>query len=385
MSDAPPNRQALIHPLVGARPSLYLRRYRQHAPYDRRSRLARCLTTLVLAGRMPLQWADQLGRARSLGTRRAPEPPQDPIFIIGHWRSGTTHLHNILSHDPQFGWLTVIPGLFPDGMQGILPRLAAEYLKRTLPKKRSFDNVRIGLDTPQEEEICLANLCGLSYFNCYYYPRGFLRHFRESVLLDGVSAARHEELQEAYRALAARLSAHCGGRRLLLKNPSATARIRLLKRVFPRARFVCLIRNPFIVFASSLRRLPAMLHAFAWQDYRHLDLERVVLDCYRLLMQRYLDDSPQLSPEELIEIRFEDLAAEPQQIAERVYRWLQLPMPRDAIAAYLDSLAGYERNVHRLSVAQIERISREWAFALARWNYSLPSEIAAASSGAGAA
>ena len=29
---------------------------------------------------------------------------KDPIFILGHWRSGTTYLQNVLSRDEQFGW-----------------------------------------------------------------------------------------------------------------------------------------------------------------------------------------------------------------------------------------------------------------------------------------
>ena len=28
---------------------------------------------------------------------------KDPIFILGHWRSGTTYLQNVLSRDEQFG------------------------------------------------------------------------------------------------------------------------------------------------------------------------------------------------------------------------------------------------------------------------------------------
>ena len=28
------------------------------------------------------------------------------IFIIGHWRSGTTHLHNLMAQDPQMGYTT---------------------------------------------------------------------------------------------------------------------------------------------------------------------------------------------------------------------------------------------------------------------------------------
>src|SRR5260370_42206574 len=30
-----------------------------------------------------------------------------PTFILGHWRSGTTLLHNLLSLDPQFAFLNL--------------------------------------------------------------------------------------------------------------------------------------------------------------------------------------------------------------------------------------------------------------------------------------
>ena len=32
-----------------------------------------------------------------------------PIFIIGHWRSGTTHLHNLLCQDSQMAYVTTYP------------------------------------------------------------------------------------------------------------------------------------------------------------------------------------------------------------------------------------------------------------------------------------
>jgi len=44
------------------------------------------------------------------------EVTKPPIFIIGHWRSGTTYLHNVISQDPQFSYpttfQTVTPALF---------------------------------------------------------------------------------------------------------------------------------------------------------------------------------------------------------------------------------------------------------------------------------
>src|SRR5690606_9233265 len=37
-----------------------------------------------------------------------------PIFILGHWRTGTTHMHNMLGRDPNNTFSTLYQVLFPD-------------------------------------------------------------------------------------------------------------------------------------------------------------------------------------------------------------------------------------------------------------------------------
>ena len=39
---------------------------------------------------------------RRFGPRIEATEVQAPLFILGHYRSGTTHLHNLLALDPQF-------------------------------------------------------------------------------------------------------------------------------------------------------------------------------------------------------------------------------------------------------------------------------------------
>ena len=43
---------------------------------------------------------------RAIWSKRinAHEVTNDPIFIVGHWRSGTTFVQNILSKDPNLAW-----------------------------------------------------------------------------------------------------------------------------------------------------------------------------------------------------------------------------------------------------------------------------------------
>ena len=45
----------------------------------------------------PLAWLQSLLIRRQL---RVGQLPPDPIVVIGHWRSGTTYLHQLLASDP---------------------------------------------------------------------------------------------------------------------------------------------------------------------------------------------------------------------------------------------------------------------------------------------
>lgn len=37
----------------------------------------------------------------------------DPVFILGHWRSGTTFVHNIFAQDDNFCYTTTYQTVFP--------------------------------------------------------------------------------------------------------------------------------------------------------------------------------------------------------------------------------------------------------------------------------
>ena len=70
---------------------------------------------------------------------------KSPIFIIGHWRSGTTFLHNLLSQNKLFAYpttfQTVTPGLFLCFENIIKPIVAS-----SLPPKRPEDDIVLGAD-----------------------------------------------------------------------------------------------------------------------------------------------------------------------------------------------------------------------------------------------
>ena len=66
----------------------------------------------------PLAWLQSLLIRRQL---RARQLPPDPILMLGHWRSGTTHLHQLLARDPTAALIrnSLIVDLEPLAEQGL--------------------------------------------------------------------------------------------------------------------------------------------------------------------------------------------------------------------------------------------------------------------------
>ena len=87
-------------------------------------------------------------------TRSVIEPP--PIIILGHWRTGTTHLHNLLGRDPANTYSSmyqvVFPTTFVSTSRTFFPKITAALLSET----RGFDNMANGWDEPAEDVPALA-------------------------------------------------------------------------------------------------------------------------------------------------------------------------------------------------------------------------------------
>ncbi|MEO0949430.1 MAG: sulfotransferase, partial [Cyanobacteria bacterium J06641_5] len=156
----------LLHPLMGAN----LRTLWQIA--KRNGGVApECLPQLALAaGATILRWPFTAYERGLVARSPLPENTPPPIFIVGHWRSGTTFLYNLLSRSPQFAYVSPLAtGLPWDFLT--LARLVKPILEKALPKERFIDNVRVNPDSPQEDEIGLASMQVLSFYHGLYFPK----------------------------------------------------------------------------------------------------------------------------------------------------------------------------------------------------------------------
>jgi len=79
---------------------------------------------------------------------RAAKIDQPPVFIIGHWRSGTTYLHELMVRDERFAFPTTYECFAPHHFLSSR-RWAPFLMKGVIPEKRPMDNMPAGFDLPQ--------------------------------------------------------------------------------------------------------------------------------------------------------------------------------------------------------------------------------------------
>ncbi len=358
----------LVHPLDGCAYRRFWGHYFQNWPYDLRSLYVRLFASLAVTVRVPTVFFE--GRKHNAAIAEEPLG-RGPVFLVGHWRSGTTHLHNLMSQDPSFAWISFSRSALPLDCLGKV-RLGRRVMNLVMPKTRGMDKVAVDADSPQEEEIALAALGDLSFFKCFYFPRDLERHFRRAVLLEDLRDGEREKLARDYRFLAQKVAYAHGGKTVLFKNPASTARLSFLKEAFPNAKFVHIVRDPYSVYPSMMKLWPRLLSAFSWQDTRGIDFAEATLANYERLMRAHLEDREKIPAEDYHEVRFEDLESHPVRTVRGIYEALGLPGGEGAergVQAYVEAQQGYEKNVHQLDPGLREVVAERWGFAFERWGY----------------
>jgi len=177
---------------------------------------------------------------------------EDPIFILGHWRSGTTHLHNILCQDPQMGYVTTFQSVFPETLFNKVGKFIFEGFARILiPGTRKGDNVSLGTSLPQEEEFALGDKTPVSFYYFWMFPRSLKKFYQRFIRFEQIDRAMVENWKNDYKLLISKALKNTNRKRFLSKNPPNTGRIIELLDMFPTARFIYIHRNPVEVYLST--------------------------------------------------------------------------------------------------------------------------------------
>lgn len=295
-----------------------------------------------------------------------------PLFILGHWRSGTTFLHKLFSLDERFA--------FPNLYQVSLPHIflsteaAATRLTRfQLPRTRPFDNVRQTWEMPYEDEIATAMLTLRSPYLCGLFPQRTEFYDRYLTFRD-VSPQEIDEWRTGFLLFLKKLT--CKYQRpLVLKSPPHTCRIRLLLELFPDAKFVHIHRNPHKVFQSTMHLIDRGFPLIRFQRSDQVDWEARTLRVYREMYERFFAERSLIPDGHFHEVCFEEMERDAIGQMRIIYKALDLPdftHVETSLQEYMSSTAGYKKNEFPEFTADLrERIAVEWQQCFDEWRYPI--------------
>jgi len=296
-----------------------------------------------------------------------------PIFIIGHWRSGTTYLHNLISQDKQFGYPstfhTVVPALFLN-----FEKLIKPIVEASLPPTRPEDNVPLAADLPQEEEYAMGNLCPYSFYNGWCFPQNMEFYYR-FVTMEDVGGNVIEEWREKYIYFLKKVAYYHKGKQLVLKNPANTARIKLLLEMFPEAKFIPIYRNPYHVFFSMKRDIETEMSLYCVQKPKDDEIiEKAMVELYVKMFKKYFKEKELIPEGNLTEVRYEDFVSNPLKEIKRIYEELDLKnfeKAKNDFIKFIEEQKKIKAHEYVIGKEDKERIYNYWKLTIDEWGYDV--------------
>ena len=301
---------------------------------------------------------------------RAVELHDDPVFIIGHWRTGTTMLHELLALDPRHRCPTTYESLSPNHILLSEP-LVRRFAGRLLPRTRPFDNMRMSFDRPQEDEAALSLRGQPSPFLTVAFPRHAVQD-PAYITLEGLTP-KQLSAWKARLTWYLRLLLYKRPGRLVLKSPQHTYRVPVLQEMFPRAKFIHIVRDPFVVFPSTVHFWRTMYERYGLQDDDLKTVEERVLVGLEQMHARLEATRQQIDADRFFELKYEDLIARPIEQMELLYKLLDLgdfAVCRPAMEKYAQRSQRYRTNQYELDEATRATIRNRWSAYIEKYGYA---------------
>jgi hypothetical protein len=301
---------------------------------------------------------------------------QPPIFILGHWRAGTTHLHQLIAQDSRFACPNLYQVSFPHTFLSTEER-DSPGIARFLPKHRPMDNMEWNLASPGEDEIALCGITLKSPYMATIFPRQADRFANYLTFRH----AHPDEIAQWRAALLLFLNKLQWryGRPLVLKSPPHTARVRLLLEMFPKAKFVHIHRDPYVVFQSNRNLVQKLINLQTLQRPPTDGLDDGIIACWQEMYDAFFEDRPLIPPGQFHEMAFKQLERDPIGEIRTMYEALDLPefgVVEPVLQKYADSLTGYKKNKYpELPPALRKRIGTAWKRCFEEWGYAIETEL----------
>jgi hypothetical protein len=274
-----------------------------------------------------------------------------PVFIIGLPRTGTTHLHGLISQDPgnrtPLTWEVMYPaaGRAP----GDVARARAQtgtrlnWADRLAPE---FMRIHpIAPDLPQE---CIA-ITAQVFMSIQFHTTHDVPSYQ-----DWFEAAPQRLGFDFHHRFLQHLQAKGAGSRWVLKAPGHLFALEGLLERYPDARIVHTHRDPLRVMASMASHATVLRRAFSDRaDPRKIAADWA--DRWARALDKFLAVRDRASPAQFLDVGFESIESDPLGTVERVYDFLGWPLTNEARAAmqgFLDANPKNKHGVHSYTLEQ---------------------------------
>jgi hypothetical protein len=271
---------------------------------------------------------------------------EKPIVICGLPRTGTTHLHNLMSADPALRslpyWESVEPVLAereqpPPGEPD--PRLertdmALSFVHSAMPEFKRMHEMTV--DHVHEEIQLLA----IDFSTMLFETIAPIPSWRDHYL------ARDQRPSYAYlKKILQALQWLRGGSRWVLKSPQHLEQFPALIDTFPDATFVVTHRDPVSVTASMV----TMLAYSARLGHDRVDTHWIGAywsDRLRLMLQACVDSRDALPATQAIDVRFDEFMEDDVAMVRRIYDLAGQPFTGEVETAMVDFMVDNPRGRH---------------------------------------
>ncbi len=293
-----------------------------------------------------------------------------PLFLLGHWRTGTTYLHELLVKDEQFSYPTTYDCMAPHHFL-LSGNVVSRWLNWLLPSTRPMDNMSVGFSRPQEDEFALMNLgTGSPYLEWAFPNRP--HDYDQYLTLSEIDEASLAEWQCHLMWFLQRLTLK-DQRRQVLKSPTHTARIPTLLKLFPEASFIHIVRNPLEVIPSTIRMWQQMADSLGLQVPKEGPCEERIFHTFEVMYRAFNQHRSLIGDSHYYLIRYEDLVADPLGQLEAIYRHLKLgdfQQVHSLVSSYLAATRSYQTNEYRITDTLKEKIIRRCGNYMHEYGYS---------------
>jgi hypothetical protein len=274
-----------------------------------------------------------------------------PVFIIGLPRTGTTHLHGLISEDPAnrtpLTWEVMYPAASrsADDVARARSQTAARlgWADRLAPE---FMRIHpIAADLPQECIAITAQTFMSIQFHTTHDVTSYQNWLEETPQTLGFEF-HHRFLQH--------LQAKSAGDRWVLKAPGHLFALEGLLERYPDARIIHTHRDPLRVMASMASHATVLRRAFSDST----DPKKIAADWadrWARALAKFLAVRDRVSPAQFLDVSFESIESDPLGTVERVYDFLGWPFSAAARTTMSNFLAGNPKNKHGVHSYTLEQ------------------------------